>query len=258
MANRNHLTASPLGALGGLFFALGVYPALQAPGYSWVVLAGTGVVLLVTLFYLLASVFQRRTWGEAMRGALVGLNAGLNGLLLGWLTSSLWVAAMIALLGLLPSWLYLSRRPWLHSLLGWANWLLPMSWLVNLPGLIMFGMNLLAAPLGWLHPLLRPLRIRIYLDLPSCTFTVFGGLIRPLMHFSGLNMGNFIFINPGWEHLLKHEIGHLFSLAAMGAVFHYVGGIDEGYVQEKGPDALAEHFAESYSRPAMSVLSMWR
>jgi len=159
---------------------------------------------------------------------------------------------------MLSSFLKIYRHPWYHTILGWSNWILPMSWPVNIPGLLVFIINLIFAPLGYLHPILYGVRVRVHIDWSSGTFTQYGGLIGPFKGFSGLNMGNFIFINPGWEHLLKHEIGHLFSLAAMGWVFHYIGGIDENYFQYRYWEAYAEYLAESYSSPFASGMSMWR
>jgi hypothetical protein len=227
------------------------------PFYGWM-LCFFGSVLHVSLLYVGASRFQGTAWSELFRGGMVGLNAALNAVILFHLTGSLWFASLLGGIVAASAFLFVSRNALYHSLLGWANYLLPMSALVNLPGMTIFVLNLLAAPFGYLHPALRPLRIRLYLDLSSGSWTVFGGLIRPVKGFSGLNMGNFIFINPGWEHLLRHEIGHLFSLGALGWVFHYIGGIDEGYVQENYWEAYAEYLAESYNAPGPAGLTMWR
>lgn len=249
---------SPLGAFAGV--GLVCYTCMQDWGtqwiaYIWLLLALVGITLLG---YLLASRLQATAWGEVFRGFLVGVSAGINGVLLYWLTASTWLAgAMVGLLWLAAS-LKVSRRAWYHSLLGYLNWVLPLSWPVNLPGFLICVVNLVVMPLGYLHPLFTPLRLRVFIHLPSCTITQYGGLIRPVKGFSGLNMGNFIFINPGHEHLLKHEIGHLFSLAAMGSVFHYIGGIDEGYIQQNYWEAYAEYLAESYATPTDATISMWR
>lgn len=258
MSTRNNLTVSPLGAILSFGISYLYYLAIHAAqGLEFLAVSGA-VVLHFTLLYVLASKYQKTYIGEWMRGAMVGLNAGLNGILLHIITGNALFSLAISGVLLLAASLHISRTPVYHTILGWINWFLPMSWLVNLPGTLIYLVNLLAAPIGYLHPMLRGLRIRLYIDLPSCTFTVYGGLIRPFKGFSGLNMGNFIFINPGWEHLLKHEIGHLFSLAALGSVFHYIGGIDENYLQENYWEAYAEYLAESYSKAAPSTLSMWK
>lgn len=192
-----------------------------------------------------------------MRGAMIGLNSGWNGLTIYYFTSNIYISASFCFILTLSSFLSISRNKTYHILISWLNWLLPMSLAVNLPGLIIFLINLLIAPLGYLHPLLHGIRLRYHWDSKCLSITLYGGLIRPIRGFAGLNMGNFIFINPGWGHLLKHEKGHLLSLAAMGSIFHYIGGIDENYLQKYYWKALAEYFAESYSEGQDSVLSIW-
>ncbi|MEM7368530.1 MAG: hypothetical protein AAF587_07990 [Bacteroidota bacterium] len=258
MPKRSFLSASPIGAILSFCSSWGYYSLAEiSSSFSWILLfavASTHFVLL----YLFASRFQRTPLGEGLRGAIIGLNAGLNTVLLYQLSGSWIVAGILGGLVFLSAFLFISRHSWYHTVLGYSNWLLPMSWPVSYIGLLIYLVNLLVAPIGYMHPLLRALRVRLYIDLSTSTFTMYGGLIRPFKGFSGLNMGNFIFINPGWEHLLRHEIGHLFSLAAMGSVFHYIGGIDENYLQQNYWEAYAEYLAESYNSPSASGMSMWR
>ncbi|MEL6675740.1 MAG: hypothetical protein AAFR61_26265 [Bacteroidota bacterium] len=257
MGKRTSVTLSTWGAIFSLASTTFYYLfGLFAPVWGYFVLS-TILIGHSVLLYALASHYQKTNRGEWMRGALIGLNAGMNAMLLFALTDSRLLATMAVLLLMPSAWLWVSRKPAYQSLLGWTNWFLPMSCLVNLPGLFIFLVNVMFAPLGYLHPLFQALRIRLYIDLSSCTFTLYGGLIRPFKGFSGLNMGNFIFINPGWEHLLRHEIGHLFSLASMGSLFHFIGGIDEAWFQKNYWEAFAEYLAESYNQPSPSVLSMW-
>ncbi len=255
MNRRTYLTASPLGALFFAIISLFLYLAIDLGHYFLAVSAG---LMLSIALYFLASHFQRSAWGEFFRGGLVGLNAAFNGLIVWYLTHNLWLSGTLASVVLLSASLWISRSRFFHPVLGWVNWLLPMSWLVSVPGLVIYLINVLFAPVGYLHPLLRGLRVRFHTDWRTGSFTQYGGLIRPISGFAGLNMGNFIFINRGWEHLLQHEIGHLFSLAAMGFVFHYLGGIDENYLQARYWEAYAEYLAESYNAPSASGLSMWR
>jgi len=235
-----------------------LYLFREAEGIPSLLLIAAAALLAFALLYLGASNWQRQPLGEAARGAIIGLSSGLNGVLLWWMTGWAWLAGTIAVLLSASAFLWLSRHAIYHTTLGWLNWLLPLSWPVNLPGALMLLVNLLFAPLGYLHPLFRPIRIKLLIDPATSTFSCFGGLIRPIKGFSGLNMGNFIFINPGWEHLLEHEVGHLFSLATMGAPFHYIGGLDEGLIQQNYWEAYAEHLADSYSTPTATVLSVWR
>lgn len=259
MSNRTHWSASPLGILPGWALALLLLDTfLKAQSSGIHLLTGMAACLLFGLLYLGASRWQRKSLGEVSRGIIIGLSSGLNGALLWWMTGWAWLSGGVVILLSASAFLWLSRHTRYHTLLGWANWLLPLSWPVNLPGALMLLVNLLFAPLGYVHPLFRPIRIKVLIDPSTSSFSCFGGLIRPVKGFSGLNMGNFIFINPGWEHLLRHEIGHLFSLASMGGPFHYIGGLDEGLVQSNYWEAYAEHLADSYSTPTATVLSVWR
>lgn len=258
MSNRSIVSASPIGAILSLLSAFGYHLLIEHnSAFAWLGFVATLTIHFI-LLYLLASKYQRTPLGEGFRGAIIGLNAGVNMILLFQITGNWIVAGALGGVVFLSAFLFISRHSWYHPFLGWTNWLLPMSWAVTYIGLFIYVINLLVAPIGYLHPLLRGVRVRLYIDLPTSTFTMYGGLIRPFKGFSGLNMGNFIFINPGWEHLLRHEIGHLFSLAAMGSVFHYIGGIDENYLQTNYWEAYAEYLAESYNQAGPTGMSMWR
>ena len=252
------ILACPIGMLVSLLSCSFYIPVLNESlvyGPVWVSFSS---ILLFIILYWFAAKYAATVWGELPRGAMIGINAWLNGWLTILIFGQLWLSVIICGLVCLSAFLAISRSNLYHTFLGWINWLLPMSWPVVLPGMLMFIVNLLFAPLAYIHPLLSGLKIRVHIDLSTCTLTMYGGLIRPVRGFSGLNMGNFIFINPGWEHLLRHEIGHLFSLAAMGAVFHYTGGIDECYLQKNYWEAYAEYLAESYNSPGSGSLSIWQ
>lgn len=220
-------------------------------------MAGTLLLVQFVLLYAGAARWSTDDRGEFFRGIFIGLSAGINAYLLWVLTDWTYLSIGIAAFLSASAFLRLSRHAPYQAVLGWLNWWLPLSWPVNLPGALMCLANWLFVPLGFVHPLFRPLRMQVHLDLHSGSLTCYGGLIRPIKGFSGLNMGNFIFINPGFEHLRRHEIGHLFSLAAMGAAFHYIGGVDEAMLQENYWEAYAEHLADSYSNPTPWVHSVW-
>ncbi|MEM9984816.1 MAG: hypothetical protein AAF804_06945 [Bacteroidota bacterium] len=257
MSNRSTWSVSPLGLLPGWGTAAGfAYWVLHADAWGYA-LAGILALLQLLGLYLLAARWSNESLGEFFRGWIIGLNAGLNAWLVSYLFGHWIYGGVLGAVVSASSILRISRHPQFQLILGWVNWWLPMSWPVNLPGALMMLANLFFLPLGYLHPLFRPIRIRLVLDLPSGSLTCYGGLIRPIAGFSGLNMGNFIFINPGFEHLQRHEIGHLFSLAAMGGPFHYIGGVDEAMWQKNYWEAYAEHLADSYSTPTASVRSIW-
>ncbi|MDW3648011.1 MAG: hypothetical protein R8P61_13170 [Bacteroidia bacterium] len=254
---RKNITLSPLGAILSLASTSIYYPGSQQLTLWGYILLTLFAILHMGLLYFVASKLSKTQIGEFARGSMIGLNTGWNALLLFYFTGSLALSILIVLILLSSSLLRISRNQHYHRLISWLNWILPMSILVNIPGMLIFLINIFFAPFGYLHPLLHGIRLRFHWAPHCSSITIYGGLIRPMKGFAGLNMGNFIFINPGWQHLLRHEMGHLLSLAAMGSIFHYIGGIDENYLQKHYWKALAEYFAESYNSSEDSVLSMW-
>lgn len=246
-----------MGALFSLLSSYFYFPILSSQSLFHFGIATILLIAHFSILYAAASRWQQRDVGEWFRGSMVGLNAGLNGILIYVLSGNLILAGGIMTLLTAGSALVISRNHVYHVLLGWANWFLPMSWLVTGLGMLIFFVNITLAPVGFLLKI-RRLQLRIGMHTHSSSIIMYGGMIRPLLQFNGFNMGNFIFINPGREKLLIHEIGHLFSLSVMGWLFHYIGGLDEGFLQADSREALAEYLADSYSNPTESVLSMWR
>lgn len=257
MANRPKWSISPLGLFPGWLIAWLFSLWFSSAGPWGLFLSGLATAVAFSLLYYCAAKWGDKSQGEFFRGIIIGFSAGLNAYLLWWITG--WGMFSLAIGAILSAStvLRLSRSRRYQFLLGWVNWILPLSLPVNLPGILMVLTNLLFLPVAYLHPLFRPMLMRVELDLNSGSLTCYGGLVRPFPGFSGLNMGNLIFINPGFEHLKRHEIGHLFSLAALGSVFHYVGGIDEAMFQKNYWEAYAEHLADSYSNPTPLVHSIW-
>ncbi|MEM6765383.1 MAG: hypothetical protein AAF655_10670 [Bacteroidota bacterium] len=253
-----NLIVSPLGACIFFLYGFCYYPFLELEvGFSSLCL-GLGVAAFhICLGYLLVSKYHHTPIGEFFRGAIIGLNAAANTLIIGLSSGYWWVAWSVGILALMSSFLVVSRFGFYHSCIGWLNWLLPMSWPVNLVGLLWMLVNaclaLMIAPFG-----IPSWRIRIGFEPKTCTITVYGGCLGPFPGFTACNMGNIVFFKPGGEYLLLHEIGHLLSLSVMGFVFHYVGGIDESYVQRNYWEAYAEYLADSYNHPTNLNSSMWR
>lgn len=258
MQTRKTFTASVAGALlglGGIF--LGGLWWLWGP--DWLIWVLIPLVLVQTVWaYIQASIRLTGVRAEWMRGLMIGTSAGLNGAALLFMGLPFFVALPVAIILAMGSWLLVSRHPLYHHFIGWLNFLLPMSWPVNVPGFLMFALNTLLAPLGYLHPLLGAFKVENRFEWRTGAVVQLGGVIRPIPGFVGLNMGNFIFLRTGHDYLIPHETGHLFSLASLGWVFHYVGGIDEHYFQRFYWQAYAEYLAESYNTPSLTGLSMWR
>ncbi|TAE57504.1 MAG: hypothetical protein EAZ89_03895, partial [Bacteroidetes bacterium] len=155
MKSRTRITASPAGALCSFLVSLLYAPLLHAAQDWQFALLASGVILHFSLLYLLASRWRYTAAGEFVKGAYIGLNAAWNMMLLHLLTGSWSLGSIAAVIVLLSSFLHISRHSAYHTLLGWTNWLLPMSWPVNLPGLLGLIANLCLAPLshkrGWGH-----------------------------------------------------------------------------------------------------------
>lgn len=258
MKNRKFATYSPWGAVIS-FASVSLYGLFSLDSWTSWVLAGLFVCLQFTCFYFLASYFKHAKFGEWFRGALFGLNAGLNAGLTYMLTDNFFVSACIGFVLILGSSLYISRARFYHSVLGWLNLWLPMSWLINLVGL---GYLLSSMGFGLVKLLLgkgeKDMYFRLSLEPYTASIIVESNLLNPPGGFKGFNLGNFTFLLPGSKYLIEHEIGHMLSLASMGSVFHIIGGIDEACIQLRYWEAYAEYLAESYNLPTRSALSIWR
>jgi hypothetical protein len=254
----------------GALVAVGIVAAvwfIVGPGWISAVIAGG----IAVLGYIIAAVGARSRssitgFGEFMRGWLVGLNAGLNTvisfMLLGTLTGTLpalIVGLVLGLLGLLTVFRPVSQSEVYQGLLGYLNWVLPMSWLIVGLGFLFYLVSLLlhAVTLGRV----QYLRIRGFAaDWKTGTFFMRGGLIANLNPIdTAFNMGNFSFVDmnsSGWHK--AHEAGHTLNLAAFGSLFHLVGALDEN-ATPRGANAFSERIAESNDTGASgSNIPMWQ
>lgn len=284
-----HTLMRLLGAVSGLAaaLALGLVLVLVAiPTTTW---AGIGTVLgiavvLVSPFYLIATKNRNSKGGELFKGMMVGLNGGLNAVLLAAVfmpepSKSLGVffkafekfaqgpglivlilGAWLALLHVLAMFQTLSGWAPFQALLGWFNWLMPMSWIVTGLGLLFFLIDLLLA--GVTGNQVEVLKIKsIGFHPKTCSILIEGGLIHPLMGAGGFNMGNFVFLNRTSEYLTAHETGHNLNLAVFGWVFHFIGALDENVFGGHG-DAYSERLADSHvpgnSAASAPLLNMWQ
>jgi hypothetical protein len=129
-----------------------------------------------------------------------------------------------------------------------------MSWLATGVGLVFFVINLVVA--GVTLNQWGAARINsISIDWGTGTIMTEGGLIRPAAGSSGFNLGNFVFLSPG-STAGQHETGHTLNVAAYGAIFHYIGAIDENVVG-RGAGAYAERFADSHDPTTAGTLPPW-
>ena len=211
----------------------------------------------IGLLYARASADPHGPGERGLRAGLAGVNAAANHALLSAVGLRA-LAAPSAILGLAAASEEVSREPRFKRALGWANWLLPMSWPVTFVGLLVFVVDMLAhlvAGERW-----EAARVSgVELDAGSGTVVTEGGLLAKPGFVGGFNFGSFSFLTPGGRSVAEHEAGHALNLAAFGWVFHLIGGV-ERKVRRDPMEAYAERLAEgnrSDSRRADRVLH-WR
>lgn len=221
--------------------------------------AGFGVIggmLAVTLLgYILASALSG-AGSEALRGALIGVNAGAN--------AAVWAVVGIAVVGgVLGAVVLLSLSNTVantgvyQGVVGWANWLLPMSWLIVGLGFAF----LLVSLLGWglTGGKVEYFRVsRFFVDWTTGTLFVKGGFVANLNVIdTAFNMGNFAFIDmKSTDDYAKHEAGHTLNLAAFGSLFHLIGFVDEIILNRK-ENAYSERLADSHANNIPRNIPMW-
>jgi len=246
----------PAAAMTATYFALGGWKPLA------IIAAVVGVLGLIS--YILAAATASTSFGEFMRGWLVGLNAALNATL-GFAIVSLFAGTEVALtmgaalgvLNLLCVFAPISQSEFFQGVIGYLNWLMPMSWLIVAIGFLFYLFSLL------LHlvtagkvPYLKIQGLDV--DWKTGTLFIKGGLIANLNYLdTAFNMGNFSFVDymSGTWHK-NHEAGHTLNLAAFGCVFHLIGAFDENVVH--GANAYSERLAESNSSGSSGTnIPMW-
>jgi hypothetical protein len=247
----------PLAGIAGAYFGLGA---------GWNVLAVVAGVAgaLGLVSYIVAAVAAETSFGEFMRGWLIGLNAALNAAL-GFAIASLFagtaggiiVGISLAVVNLLCVFAPISQNGFFQGVIGWLNWLMPMSWPIVALGLVFYLVSFL------LHAVtagkVEYLRVQaLGMDWKTGTFFMKGGLVANLNYLdTAFNMGNFSFVDyKSGEWHKEHEAGHTLNLAAFGFVFHLIGAVDENVV--RGANAYSERLAESNSSGSGgSNIPMW-
>jgi hypothetical protein len=282
-----------IGWLLGAMLTAGVPVAAGLPPpLGWVVAGPSvaiclvGLVVLVGVLYLFVSLATTNgqpattnIFGEFCLGALIGVNAGANFMLvnaalfiafgLPALIVSPFVAGALSLINALAAIRGLASAPWFAAVLGWASWAMPMSWLATAIGLVFFVINLCSIVWG------VPLRVRC--EWWTGTVIVHGGVTY--LGRNGYNLGNFSFFHPDFgdsapwldldagptplpnpgtvQGLTFHETGHTLNVAACGGLFHFIGFLDQSMLA--GAFAYAEQLAEGHLHSAIaSWIDWWR
>ncbi len=240
-----------VGVVVGVIVAVAIVAAF-ATGIGFGILAVAGLIGLATVSYVVAHNNQGTALGEFFRGFLIGMNAGLNAAFLTMMGAGA-LGVVIGALGFLGSFDSIASSEVYQGIMGWSNWLMPMSWLVTVPGAIMWILNGLGHLVFWSIPQLWGGGINAFritgmrMDWSTGMLATKGGWIGAAMPASSLafNMGNFAWIpgGPGPWHM-DHEAGHNLNLAVFGSIFHYIGAIHEVPLGA-GLNAFSEVHAES-------------
>lgn len=240
------LVGGGVGVLGGI----GIRSALDA-GALPSVLALPMLTGAMAVLYLAARANQdpASAGGEVLPGVLLGINTAINAVLLTALLGAM-AAVVICLIPLLAIVEPVARSDVYQAFVGWANWLLPLSWPIVALGLLFLLVSLLGHLIG-LAAGSDFFKVRkVFLDWKTGTFFQQGGIfgnanLNP--NSTGYNMGDFAFLRKdagGLDYLTEHEAGHTLNLAAFGFVVHLIGALDENVFGGHNA-AYTELFAES-------------
>jgi hypothetical protein len=238
------------GAVGGIALGLALTRGFGA-NFGLGLLALAGLIAVCVVLYLVArtQTTPDSRSGEFMPGVLLGLNTGVNGVLIAAIINPV-VAVVICVLPALAVIEPVARSDIYQAVLGWGNWVLPMSWVIVGIGLLVL---IVSGILALVNLAIRSAFLTIdkfKIQAKTGTFFLVGGLggnanLNPKS--TGYNMGTFAFLRQGKssEYLFEHESGHTLNLAIWGVVVHLIGALDEN-VFGGHADAYTELFAESH------------
>jgi hypothetical protein len=251
------------GAVGGVALGFGITKGFGANvGLGFLALGGLIVVCVVLYLVARTQATPGSRSGEFMPGVLLGLNTGVSAVLL----VAIWpVAVVICVIPALAVLEPVARSDIYQAFLGWANFLLPMSWLIVGLGLLFL---IVSGLLALVNLAIRSnfLKIeKLKMDAKTGTTFLVGGLagnanLNP--NSTGYNMGNFAFLTSGnatSAYLVEHESGHSLNLGIWGAIVHLIGALDEN-VFGGHANAYTELFAESNVPPGSRqgpIFPMW-
>lgn len=248
---------SVVGAIVGVIVAITVAALVIMTGGALGIVLGLALAIgLVAVGYVVADATAGTDFGEFMRGFLIGLNAGFNAILASAVFGPM-IGVALGVINFLAAFDTIANSEIYQGILGWASWLMPMSWLATAVGLIVFVLNII--PAIFTLNMVDAVKIEnISIDWGTGTIVMEGGWLFLPGFRGGYNLGNFAYITPG-STVTDHETGHTLSNAAFGSIFHFIGAIDENAVSADPADAFAERIAESHdpSTTDPDILPMW-
>jgi RHS repeat-associated protein len=254
-----------VGVVVGIVVAVAIVAAF-ATGIGFGLLAIAGLIALVSVSYVVAHDNAGTGVGEFFRGFMIGLNAGLNAAFLTMMGPvGAFLGVFVGTLIFLSAFDTIANNEVYQGILGWSNWLMPMSWLVLGLGAVMWILNGLGHLIFWEIPQLWGGGVQFFritgfrMDWSTGMLATRGGWVANLNTIdTAYNMGAFAFVDSassGWH--LQHEAGHNLNLGAFGSIFHFVGFIHE-MGTPAGSGALSEQMAESNDPVGSgSTVPMW-
>ena len=250
-----------IGAVSGAVIFI-VPRAIAGPSAVLLLLAMyTGVVLVA---YLIGAFTIGDAPGEVCRGLLIGATAAMNWAVASVLfphvfggTAGTILAIIVGVYPFLSVFPFLSRSTLYSGLLGYLNWLLPMSWLIVALGFAFFLLGALGAFIGLAGVTFFKID-RLVFHWQTGTLFTRGGWIANLNPIdTAFNMATFAFVDVKYTGMaVDHESGHTLNLGAFGSIFHLIGAFDENVIS--GANAFSERLAESHvPATAGPALAMW-
>jgi hypothetical protein len=248
--------------------AIAVVAAVAFTGGIAGVLIGIGLSLVSSLAvtgvsYIIASnVDPNSAFGQFMRGFMIGFNAGMNATLATAMFGPV-VGVALGVINFLATFDGIAKDSTYQGILGWASWLMPMSWGATALGLAFYAVNLVVAGVTgnqWNAAKIDKLAI----DWKTGSIVMVGGLIRGPTAF---DLGHFVFMNPNYvdgsspdrtyNAVLRHETGHTLEAGAFGSAFLAADFIGENIVGS-GTSDYGEQIAESHAnRSGRPTIPMW-
>lgn len=244
---------SVVGAIVGVIVAVALAVAVVALS---VVTCGAfavalGIVLaigIVSVSYVVAKNNAGTGVGEFFRGFMIGFNAGLNAIIATAIFGPV-IGITLGVINFLAAFDSIAGNKVYQGILGWASWIMPMSWLATAVGLIFFAINLIAAAVTGNSGAAKIDRIGIHWE--TGTLVMEGGLIHAFGSGIAFNLGNVAFLNSGHSDAELHETGHALGVAAFGSIFHFVGAIEQA-ADTTNHTSYSEHLAESHDPAKLS------
>lgn len=249
-----------VGVIVGIIVAVAIVAAF-ASGIGFGLLAVAGLVALVTVCYLVAHNNQGTALGEFFRGFMIGLNAGMNATFLTMMGPiGAFLGGFVGTMLFLGAFDGVAALPAYQGIIGWGNWLMPMSWAVMGLGASLWVLNGLGHLIFWSIPNLWGGGIQYFridgfkMDWSTGMLATKGGWVSNLNSVdTAYNMGAFAFVDAnssGWH--LDHEAGHNLNLAVFGSIFHFVG-----FVHEMGTSAGSGAYSEIQADSNTGRPGMW-